>query len=76
MATKRLTEKHPFMEKVNKLYDIMSEMGITIDANSLGGLDITDNNSNITYRLRDFDGGEESPTFPTIFEFKLTFNDE
>lgn len=76
MAIKRLTENHPFIEKVNKLYNIMSEMGITIDANALGGLDITDDDSDITYRLRYLDDGELSPTFPTIVEFKLTFNDE
>jgi hypothetical protein len=73
MATKRLTEHHPFMKKVNELSKIMDEMGIRIDNNSMGGLNIVDTNTNQSYRLKDMESGEMQSDFPYFTEFKLTF---
>ena len=69
--TKKLTEHHPFMIKVNKLYDIMSEMGIRIENNSTGGLNIIDTKTDIMYKAKDNDSGRSIPDFPYFAEFKL-----
>lgn len=72
---KKLTEHHPFMSKVNKLYDIMFKMGITIENNSMGGLNIIDTDTNTTYKVKDNDSGEFTPDFPYFAEFKLIIED-
>ena len=72
---KKLTEHHPFMIKVNRLYDIMSEMGIRIDNNSMGGLNIIDTKTNKTYKVKDNDSGGFTPDFPYFAEFKLVIED-
>jgi hypothetical protein len=71
--TKVITEKHPFMEKVNKLYDFMEELGICIEYGGAGGLNIVDTKTNQGYRLKDKDSSEYKQEFPTGVEFKLTF---
>jgi hypothetical protein len=73
--TKRITDKHPFMEKVNKLYDYMTELGIEIQYNPMGGLNILDRVNNKLYRLKDSDRSEMESSFPTFAEFKLTFEE-
>jgi hypothetical protein len=69
--TKKLTEKHPFMIKVMKLYDIMGEMNIRIETNSMGGLNIIDTKTNIMYKAKDNDSSQCIPDFPYFAEFKL-----
>jgi hypothetical protein len=73
--SKRITEKHPFMEKVNKLYDFMEELGIEIEYNGMGGLNINDVKNSKSYCLRDSDSSDITEYFPTGHEFKLTFDD-
>ena len=73
--SRKLTEHHPIMINVNKLYDIMTEMGISIDYNYMGGLDIIDTKTNKRYKLKDNDGGEYVPNFPCLTEFKLVIED-
>jgi hypothetical protein len=73
--TKRITDQHPFMEKVNKLYDFMEELGIEIEYNGMGGLNINDKINSKVYSLRDIDSSEIVEYFPTGYEFKLTFED-
>lgn len=72
--TKRITDKHPFMEKANKLYDYMTELGIEIHVNSMNGLNIVDRENNESYRLKDNDTSQMEGCFPTFAEFKLTFD--
>ncbi len=71
--TTMITENHPFMKKVNKLYTIMEELGISIEYGGVGGLNIVDEESKKYYRLKDNDTSAYSPIFPTGVEFKLTF---
>ena len=73
--TKKLTEKHPFMIKVNKLYDIMSEMGIRIETSDMGGLNIIDTKKSVTYKAKDNDSSQCIPDFPYFAEFKLVTDD-
>lgn len=40
--SKVITEKHPFMQKVEQLYQKMEELGIRLDYGGAGGLTITD----------------------------------
>lgn len=71
--TKVITEKHPFMQKVEQLYQKMEELGIRLDYGGAGGLTITDTEKNVKYRLKDKETSEYLPYFPTGFEYKLTF---
>lgn len=68
---KRLTEHHPFMKKVNKLCEIMDEMGIRIDYDRMGSLNVVDTESGESYKLKDNDTGEKLSEFPYFAEFKL-----
>jgi hypothetical protein len=72
---KVITEKHPFMKKVNKLYDMMEEMGILIEYGGNGGLNIVDTENDVIYKLRDLDSNEQGEMFPTGTEFKLTLDE-
>ena len=74
--TKRITEKHPFMEKVNKLYDFMEELKIEIEYNGMGGLNINDRENSKSYRLKDNDSSDMVEYFPTGYEFKLVFEEQ
>jgi hypothetical protein len=76
MATKRITENHPFMKKVNELYDLMENLGICIEYDNMGGFNIVDTETNQTYKLKDLEGSHSLDSFPTGFEFKLTFESE
>lgn len=73
--TKVITDKHPFMQKVNKLYEFMDKEKISIEYGGTGGLVFTDTENNKTYRLKDMDTSEYLAYFPTGFEFKLTFEE-
>ena len=64
------------MQKVERLYEVMEELGITIEYGGAGGLNIVDNTDSKIYKLRDADSGELEPQFPTGFEFKLTFEED
>ena len=76
MATKRITEHHPFMKKVNELYDKMQELGLFISYNQMGGLKITDSESGQDYTFKDIESADAVQDFPNGFEFKLTFESE
>lgn len=69
---KTLKETHPFMEKVDKLYNIMEKLNISIDYGGAGGLCIVDTENQESYRLLDRDDNENLPNFPTGIEFKLS----
>lgn len=68
---KRLTEAHPFMQRVNALYDYMKENKITIDFAGNDSLLMIDDETGHSYRLKDAESGEGELTFPTLCEFKL-----
>jgi hypothetical protein len=70
---KVITNKHPFMEKVNALYEYMEDNNIAIAENLNGGLNIIDTTNDKAYHLRDVDSSEMSPVFPSGVEFKLTY---
>jgi len=70
-----LKDSHPFMQKVNELYNKMEELGIIIEYGGAGGLNIKDVNNNRFYRLEDRDDSSYMPNFPTGFEFKLVIYD-
>lgn len=72
MKRKTLKQNHPFMEKVNKLYEVMEELGITIEYGGNDSLNIVDNESQESYKLLDNDTSESLPYFPTGVEFKLS----
>ncbi len=72
--SKRITKNHAFMKKVNKLYDLMIELGIEIHVNGMGGLNIIDRENNELYYLKDNDTSQMESCFPTFAEFKLTFD--
>ena len=71
----RLTEKHQFQQKMDKLYDFMQENGIMLDIFH-DGLVAIDTDSGEHYKLRCLDTGERLNSFPTGFEYKLTFTKE
>ena len=73
--TKVITDKHPFMQKVNKLYEYMDNEKIHIEYGGSAGLIFTDTENNKTYRLKDKDTSEHLAYFPTFIEFKLTFEE-
>lgn len=70
---KVITDKHPFMQKVNKLYSVMEELGICIYYGGAGGLVIQDVEKDQSYRFKDKDSSEYKAEFPTGVEFKLTY---
>lgn len=72
---KKLTEHHPFTKKVNTLWQTMRELGIRIDVNHMGGLDIVDTENTQSYRLKDNESGELVTDFPYFSEFKMVQGD-
>lgn len=72
----RLTDKHPFTQKVIQLYEFMESLGISIEYGGNGCLDIIDTQTNRVYKLKDNDTSEQLPYFPTGVEFKLTYEEE
>lgn len=68
-----ITDEHPFMKRVNALYQYMEDNNIVIDRNLSGGLNIIDTTNDKSYHLRDTDSSEMSPVFPSGVEFKLTY---
>jgi hypothetical protein len=76
MALKRITDKHPFMQKINALYEYMDTHGIAIEYGGAGGLTLVDTQNDQSFWLRDADTGEAEPVFPSGVEFKLTFEDD
>mgnify|MGYP001210670310 CR=1 FL=1 len=75
MARKRLGENHPFMKKINALYDYMDREGISIEYPGGNKLLIIDHLNQQEYDLLDLDSSEPITIFPPIFEFKLTLDD-
>lgn len=73
--TKVITDKHPFMQKVNKLYEYMDNEKIHIEYGGAGGLIFIDTEKDKSYRLKDKDTSEYLGYFPTFIEFKLTFEE-
>jgi hypothetical protein len=63
------------MEKVNKLYNTMKELGICIEYGGAGGLSVIDIQTDTIYKLKDSDTSEQLPYFPTGVEFKLTIDE-
>lgn len=76
MARKRITDNHPFMKKVNALYDYMEKEGITIEYPGGNKLIIIDHTNQREYALLDVDSNESMMVFPPSSEFKLTFDDD
>lgn len=75
MARKRLTDNHPFMKKVNELYEYMEKQGITIEYPGGNKLIIIDHSNQQEYDLLDQDSNEGIMVFPAGVEFKLSFED-
>lgn len=71
-----ITDKHPFIEKVNALYDYMEDNNIAITENRNGGLIIIDTINDKGYHVRDIDSSEMSAVFPSGSEFKLTYESD
>lgn len=76
MMRRVITDEHPFMKRVNALYQYMEDNNIVIDRNLSGGLNIIDTTNDKSYHLRDIDSSEMSPVFPSGAEFKLTYEKE
>lgn len=72
---KVITQKHPFMKKVNTLYCEMEKLGIMIVYGGNGGLNIVDTENDIQYKLKDSDTSQHESFFPTGVEFKLVIED-
>lgn len=76
MARKRLSDKHPFMKKINALYDYMDREGISIEYPGGNKLLIIDHLNHREYDLLDSDDGGPILEFPTGVEFKLSFESD
>lgn len=72
---KKLTEHHPFMKKVNELCNEMQKLSVSIEYDGNGALNITDTETNQTYRLKYLDDGGSISDFPPFAEFKLVIED-
>lgn len=67
---KRLTENHPLVKKLDKIFAIMEEEGVTFDPSGV----IFVHHDGKTYRLQDREEANDmlSPSVPPVFEWKLT----
>jgi len=68
---KVLTKNHPTLQKVEKIRELMDELGISIDFDGMHTI-VTDSSGDEQkhFFMIDQDTGENTP-FPSIFEYKL-----
>lgn len=77
--TTRLTDKHPFYQKVRKLFDIMEDMDISLGQDGMGRKVIRDKDHTVTLCDVEQDPhGFEMPmtTIPPTLEWKLCYDKE
>jgi hypothetical protein len=73
----RLKETHPTVIKLEKLFDYMAELGLTISVTRMGETLVWDNEwPNKDLMVKDADNGEPiSTTFPPNLEYKVIYGD-
>ena len=69
MAKHRLTEQHPLTQKVQKVEELMNELGIQFSFNEYGNVYVTD--GKIEAQMLDLDSGGRVDTIPYWCETKL-----
>lgn len=67
---KKLTEKHPLSQKVEKLEKFMSELGISFEWDGYHML-VNDTETGISAAARDAESGDDIQNVPYGFEVKL-----
>jgi len=69
---KRLTDKHPTSIKVEKLFALADELGISINVSRYGQLTVSDEEFPGTdFFIRDNEGNGDVFEFPPVTEYKL-----
>lgn len=73
--TFRLSDTHPTMEKLRKIFSLASELGIDIDY-SYGNAQVfvRDKDQKSVFSLKDTDNDRAVTEFPSFSEYKLTYN--
>lgn len=75
---KRLKEGHPTIIKLEKLFDYMAELGLTISVTRHGETIVWDNEwPNKDLMVKDADNGETlGASFPPNLEYKVVFHED
>ena len=74
--SKRLTEEHPFKQKINELENWLEMNGVIIAVSqNTHGLCFKDKNTNEAFDLKTFESGEIELECPSFLEFKLTIEE-
>lgn len=71
---KRLKETHPTFRKVQQVFDLMDQLGITIEFNGYHTV-VADKNLDAEMQLKDADSGEVLTFVPPFMEYKLIIED-
>lgn len=74
MARYKLKDRHPFHQKVQQLFNLADELGISIAYFGNSATLVKDRETGQQYRLEDIETNEPFVEFPAMSEFKLTFN--
>lgn len=72
---KRLTENHPTWQKVEKIFALMEELGITIERNNYYTTITDKDHPEVEFMLKDSDSSEMLDLFPPFMEYKIIIED-
>lgn len=74
MTIKRLTDKHPLLENLNKVFSLMDELDIKIEVNNYGTIIY---NGQDAYALKDIDSPFSAVNYiPPQLEFKVIYEED
>ncbi len=73
---KRLKENHPTSIKLEKLFSLAEELGISITCNRLGQYIVCDNEwPGVDLYIKDIDNNDSVTILPPDFEYKVVYHD-
>ena len=75
MSKYRLSEKHPVVKQIEKLFDMMDDLGVSIelDQDPTKGFSIHVDGNFWTFHVEDLEPGHRVDTLPPEMEYKITY---
>lgn len=70
MPTRRLKETHPVMQKLEKVFKLMEEEGISFQIGRYGEIEII--HDSVVYNLKDLDEEHCINDLPPFLDYKVT----
>jgi len=73
MKKMKLKKDHPTAQKLNKIFRIMDNMGLSISVSD-DEISVTDKQSDKVYRVEDVEPDNElCAEFPPVYDYKITY---